>query len=153
MSGNVGLQGLLFTNAMAYQASTPTFSNGFLNYSVAGTHLDSEGNVFRGKYVFMMKDSVARCLYGFRDAPISGTVSVNSSDGQQQVAYTSVTNKDGWLKLRAEGFSFSNKTISAKLTQEPLKTAKKSITCTKGKVVKKVTAAAPKCPKGYKLKK
>lgn len=153
MSGNVGLQGLLFTNAMAYQASTPTFSNGFLNYSVAGTHLDSEGNVFRGKYVFMMKDSVARCLYGFRDAPISGTVSVTSSDGQQQVAYTSVTNKDGWLKLRAEGFTFSNKTISAKLTQEPLKTAKKTITCTKGKVVKKVTAAAPKCPKGYKLKK
>jgi hypothetical protein len=153
MSGNQGLQGLLFTNAMAYQASTPTFSNGFLNYSVAGTHLDSEGNVFKGSYVFMMKDSVARCLYGFRDAPISGTVSVTSSDGEQQVAYTSVTNKDGWLKLRAEGFTFSNKTISAKLTQEPLKAATKTITCIKGKTVKKVTSTAPKCPSGYKLKK
>jgi hypothetical protein len=153
MNGNQGLQGLLFTNAMAYQASTPTFANGFLNYSVAGTHLDSEGNVFRGKYVFMMKDSVARCLYGFRDAPISGTVSVTSSDGQQQVAYTSVTNKDGWLKLRAEGFTFSNKTISAKLTQEPLKAAIKTITCIKGKTTKKVSGTAPKCPSGFKVKK
>lgn len=153
MSGNKGLQGLLFTNAMAYQASTPTFANGFLNYSVAGTHFDHEGNLFQGSYVFMMKDSVARCLYGFRDAPISGTVSVTSSDGQQQVAYTSVTNKDGWLKLRAEGFTFSNKTISAKLTQAPIKAVKKTITCTKGKVVKKVTAIAPKCPAGFKVKK
>ena len=31
--------------------------------------------------------------------------------------------------------------------------AKKTITCYKGSVVKKVTAAAPKCPAGYKLKK
>ena len=153
MSGNQGLQGLLFTNAMAYQASTPTFANGFLNYSVAGTHLDHEGKLFEGSYVFMMRDSVARCLYGFRDAPISGTVSVTSSDGQQQVAYTSVTNKDGWLKLRAEGFTFSNKTISAKLTQEPLKVVAKTITCIKGKTTKKVSGTAPKCPSGYKVKK
>ena len=28
--------------------------------------------------------------------------------------------------------------------------ANKTITCYKGKIVKKVTAKAPKCPKGYK---
>ena len=29
---------------------------------------------------------------------------------------------------------------------------KKTITCTKGKLTKKVTAVKPKCPKGYKKK-
>ena len=30
---------------------------------------------------------------------------------------------------------------------------KKTITCTKGKIIKKITALKPKCPKGYKVKK
>jgi len=44
---------------------------------------------------------------------------VTSSDGQENVAYTNVTDRDGWLKLTAQGFTFSNPVISAKLTQAP----------------------------------
>jgi len=38
--------------------------------------------------------------------------------------------------------------------KEPVKTVpvKKTISCVKGKTVKKVTAVAPKCPAGYKKK-
>ena len=42
---------------------------------------------------------------------------------------------------------------SAKAAQDKTKTIKKrSITCVKGKVTKKVTAVKPKCPAGYKKK-
>jgi hypothetical protein len=37
-------------------------------------------------------------------------------------------------------------------TQPPVAKAKKTITCVKGKLTKKVTAVNPKCPKGYKKK-
>jgi len=39
-------------------------------------------------------------------------------------------------------------------SSKPLDNAKKvTITCTKGKLIKKVTAIKPKCPSGYKVKK
>jgi len=151
------LQGLVTTNAMMYQAKTPLFENGALTYKVAGVHLNDKGDVFRGSYNFIMRSSTARCLYGFSSAPVSGTVSVTSSNGEQQVAVTSVTEKDGWLKLSAQGFTFSSPTISAKLTQagtKPVvKPVIKTITCVKGKTTKKVSGTAPKCPSGYKVKK
>lgn len=142
-----GLQGLVTTNAMVYQPATPDFKNGFLEYSVGGVHLDQDGKVVLGTYNFLMKKSVAQCLYGFTSAPISGTVSVTSSDGQEQVAFTSVTEKDGWLKLTAEGFTFSSPKISAKLTQV---SPKKTIRCVKGKTVRVITGVSPVCPKGFK---
>lgn len=77
--------------------------------------------------------------------------------------------------MKAAGFTFSEKNIKVKLTQEVQKVeatptpspsattqgiveakkaiaVKKTITCTKGKTTKKVTAAKPFCPSGYKKK-
>ena len=174
-SDNTSFQGLLTTNAMVYQPDLPTFSSGMLDYTVAGVHYDANGEVFKGSYNFIMRDSVARCLYGFKGTgPISGSVSVTSSDGQENVAYTNVNDKNGWLTLTAQGFTFSTPTISAKLTQlsdpapaptsanptpDPSGTTagvasgkKITITCVKGKLTKKVSAVNPKCPAGYKKK-
>jgi hypothetical protein len=175
MNDTSSFQGLVNTNALVYQPSVPSFQDNTLNYQVAGQHYDWKGHVFQGTYSFIMRDSVARCLYGFRDAPISGIVSVTSSDGAEQVAYTNVSDRDGWLKLTAQGFTFSNPTISAKLIQAPevkptptpTQTAKpaasptptastnsklKAILCVKGKVVRQITGTNPKCPAGYKKK-
>ena len=175
MNENSSLQGLVNTNSLVYQPSVPSFEDGFLKYRVAGQHFDWRGEVFQGTYTFIMRSSVARCLYGFRDAPISGTVSVTSNAGDEQVAYTNVSERDGWLKLVAQGFTFSNPVISAKLTQEPEPVpspkpeeskpafpqaspsptpplTKHTITCIKGKSIKKVTGIKPKCPTGYKKK-
>ena len=169
MTDNRSLQGVLTTNAMVYQPELPMLQNGQLTYKVAGLHFDSQGNVFQGTYSFIMKDSVARCLYGFKGAgPISGTVTVTSSDGAENVAYTNVTDDGQWLKLTAHGFTFSNPTISAKLTQAGATTDApatgsgasagasasviKSITCAKGKLTKKVTGSSAKCPTGWKKK-
>ncbi len=88
-----GLQGLVTTNSMVYQPSTPNFDGSFLRYKVAGVHFDQDGNTVLGTYNFIMRSTVARCLYGFSKAPISGTISITSSNGQENVAVTSVSEK------------------------------------------------------------
>jgi hypothetical protein len=61
-----------------------------------------------------------------------------------------VGEKDGWLKLAAYGFTFSNKTIQVRLTQK-----RTTITCvslSKPTRTQKVSGFSPKCPKGFKRK-
>jgi hypothetical protein len=87
------------------------------------------------------------------------------------------TGTDKWLKLSARGFTFSSPTLKIKLNQEkpaapaasaaptqsapatsssqqavpaPKVAVKKSITCVKGKVTRKVVGTNPKCPAGFK---
>ena len=163
---NSRLQGIVTSNAMAYQAGLPQFTGSSLDYSVAGVHYNADKSLFKGTYRLIMRSDIARCLYGFSNAPIGGTVSVTSADGNEQVAYTNVTDRDGWLTLSAQGFTFSNPTISAKLTQassgsptpsptpssSSSRNSVKTIVCTKGKLYKRVTGVSPKCPAGYKKK-
>ena len=84
-----------------------------------------------------------------------------------------------WLKLSARGFTFSSPTLKIKLNQDKPATAaptapnnssataagsgnpapavkapakRLSITCVKGKVTRKISGVAPKCPAGFKKK-
>jgi hypothetical protein len=67
------------------------------------------------------------------------------------VATTALNEKNGWITLTANGFTFSSPTIKVKLTQDKAISKKKlTISCVKGKVTKKVTGLTPKCPSGYK---
>jgi hypothetical protein len=105
-----------------------------------------------------------------------------TGDNEQKVAVTSMTEANGWIKLSAYGFNFSTPTIRVKLSQEkanvpkiettqevspkvndiePVNVAskpiskvlqKKSITCVKGKITKKVSGSNPKCPTGFRKK-
>jgi hypothetical protein len=69
------------------------------------------------------------------------------------VATTTLNEKNGWITLTANGFTFSSPTLRVKLTQEKAVAKKKlTISCIKGKVTKKVTGTSPKCPSGYKKK-
>lgn len=144
--------GIVTTNAMAYDGVAPTFENGTLKYRVAGMHYMPDGKTLtEGTYDLVIKSATARCLYGFSSAPVSATISVVSDSGETKTAVTTVKEEGGWLKLRAYGFSFSSPQITVKLSQAKA-TVKTTITCTKGKMVKKVTAVGPKCPAGYKKK-
>jgi len=156
-----GVKGIVTTNASAYSAGPPFFVDGALKYQVAAPHFNPDGTVFKGDYTLILDSKVARCLYGFSNAPISATISVVNDKGEQSVATTTVTEKNGWLRLVARNFEFSSPSISVKLSQEgsasasatTSPTAKQStITCVKGKTIKKVTATNPTCPKGYKKK-
>lgn len=116
-AGQRGLIGLVTTNAMAYDQTAPKFSDGVLEYSVAGLHYLPNGKKALGVYDLVIRGDVARCLYGFSRAPISGKVAVLTSDGEAIVATTQVSEQNGWLKLAAYGFTFSEKTISVRVTQ------------------------------------
>ena len=145
--------GIVTTNATAFDGVAPDFQNGKLIYKVAGLHYQPDGKTLNeGSYDLVIRSDVARCLYGFSKAPISATISVVGEGGENRVATTVVSEKDGWLKLAAYGFNFSSPTISVKLSQAPAPAKKTTITCVKGKLTKKVTAVGPKCPSGYKKK-
>jgi hypothetical protein len=149
-----------------YIDGPPVFADGTLDYKVASTHFEPDGTtVFKGTYELIMSSTVARCIYKFTSAPISATVSITSDNGEANTATTLISEKNGWLKLAAYGFTFSSPTVRVKLTQEavaptpspsptvkPVIAKKTTITCVKGKTIKKVTAIKPKCPTGYKKK-
>lgn len=163
--------GIVTTNSTQYSAGPPALdkTEGTLNYVVASPHYGTKGDVFKGSYDLVMRSDVARCVYGFSKAPINASISITSADGTPQVATTLIGERNGWLYLQAKNFEFSAPIVKAKLTQvaEPTPTptptptatatpkpvAKKiTITCVKGKSVKKVTAVKPTCPSGYKKK-
>jgi hypothetical protein len=176
ISGATDLVGLVTTNAAVYAAGTPSFNseNQSLDYKVMAPHLTSKGEVFQGTYDLRIRSEVARCIYGFTSAPIQASISVLSEDGTMQRATQTVNEDKGWLSLSANGFTYSAPTIQVLLTQSeaaptpvpemttqatPAPIAaptvkKRSITCAKvsgkGKATKKVVAAKPTCPKGYK---
>jgi hypothetical protein len=168
------LTGLVTTNATQYSAGPPTFdkAEGTLVYKVAAPHFSSNGDVFKGRYNLTMRSDIARCVYGFTKAPIKAELSIVSADGSPQVATTILGEKNGWVFLSAANFEFSAPVIKAKLTQEvvveptptptatatptptkkPVVAKKTTISCVKGKTVKKVTAVKPTCPSGFKKK-
>jgi hypothetical protein len=156
------LAGVVTTNSTMYIDGPPTYKDGTLDYKVASTHYEADGTtVFKGTYELIMSSALARCIYKFTSAPISATVSITSENGEANAATTVISEKNGWLKLGAYGFTFSSPTVRVKLMQEapvavvtakPVAMKKSSITCVKGKITKKVTAIKPKCPTGYKKK-
>ena len=163
-----GLKGIVTTNSVAYSAGPPEFKDGSLNYQVSSPHFNPDGTTpFKGNYNLVMRSDVARCIYGFSNAPIRASISVLSSDGNNDVATSIAAEKDGWISLSANNFQFSAPVIQVKFTQDApaiaapapqpttavvvIKPVAKqiTITCVKGKTTKKVTAIKPACPKGY----
>jgi hypothetical protein len=124
-------------------------SKGFLNYEVGGMHyLPGGEELATGTYDLLMKSSVARCFYNLGTIPISAKVTVVNDKGRKEFATTTVSEKKGWLKLSAKGFTFSKKTIRAKITKAKATTITCVATADAAKS-KKVKAINPKCPKGF----
>ena len=158
------LSGVVTTNALVYHSGPPSFDKATqnLDYKVLSTHFSANGDVAKGTYDLIMSSSVARCIYGFTNAPISASLTILSEDGSPQVATQTINEKNGWLTLSAAGFTYSSPTIAVKLTQEKSAVATptpkapswaqgtKVITCVKGKTKKTVSGFNPKCPSGYK---
>lgn len=165
------LLGVVMTNSLVYSPNAPEFDGSQLNYQVGGLHFQPDGKTPNlGTYDLLMKSATARCLYNFTEAPLSASVSVTYADGgEQQISTTVLNEKDGWLHLGAYGFTFSSPILRVKLNGVPKAlpqnsanssakssptvkqpTKNYSITCVKGKVVKKVIAPKPNCPSGWK---
>jgi hypothetical protein len=118
--------GIVTTNSLGYSGESPEFSGGFLNYKVAGLHYQPDRTTLvQGSYDLVMRSETARCLYGFSNAPLSATVSITGG-GDKTIATTIVSEKNGWLKMAAYGFTFSNKVIKVKVTKAKPKATKKT---------------------------
>lgn len=176
------LMGVVATNSITYESQPPAFTDGALNYKVAGLRYLADGTtIFQGRYDLLMRSQFARCLYGYTDAPVIAEVGITNEEGTNIVETTVLKEANGWLLLGAYGFTFSSPTLKVKLIQEKVVTptpsptpsptptptnvaitpsptqwslseSKVTITCVKGKNVKKVNAVNPKCPKGFKKK-
>jgi hypothetical protein len=131
LAGKTEVLGMVSTNATLYNGVIPEFSSGYLSYDVAGLHYLPDGSLNRGTYDLLMSGNVARCLYGFTNAPVSATVAVVGEGGEEKVATVIVSEVDGWLKLAAYGFTFSQNEIKVKLTQPYSKTLTKFTGTTK----------------------
>ena len=64
--------GIVSSNATVYSDGAPILnaSSEALEYQVAAPHFDSHGEIFTGIYDLKIQSNVARCIYGFTDAPI-----------------------------------------------------------------------------------
>lgn len=170
-----GVQGVVATNASAYEATAPTYDKdtGTLNYRVAAPHFAPDGKTENiGTYGLSMSTSLIKCLYGVDQLPSSASIAITSSDGKERVSTVALQQVGNWVHLSAENFTFSSPTLKIKLNQSsapasnadasvqktatsaPAKASapKLTITCVKGKLTQKVSGTAPKCPAGFKKK-
>jgi len=183
-----GIQGVVTTNASAYEATAPKYNkeNGTLEYRVAAPHFAPDGKTENiGTYGLAMSITLLQCLYGITNVPTSASVSITTNSGVERVATVALNQIGKWVFLNAENFTFSSPTLRIKLNQtssavsqstgttevkkespapeakeikevaaaKPPAAAKKiTVTCTKGKLIKKLSGTNPKCPSGFKKK-
>ncbi|CAB5104302.1 unannotated protein [freshwater metagenome] len=114
------ITGIISTNATQYSAGPPTFDpvEQTLNYQVGAPHFTNKKIEFSGSYDLVIRSDVARCIYGFSNAPVKATISIIAPDGTNKVATTSLIEKDGWMFFSAKGFTYSSPTVQVKLFQE-----------------------------------
>lgn len=135
--------GISTTNAMLHSGSIPRYEKGFFSYEVSGLHYEPDGTTeFMGQYEMVMDEQLARCMFGFPKAPLSATVNVVNRNGTKAIATTTVGVKNKQLRLSANNFTFSKKTIQVQLR------AKGHSTCVRGDTVRYVKGT--RCPSGFK---
>jgi len=144
-----------------------------IEVSTTAPHYKSDGSLNTGYFQAKVTTEMAKCLWGVDlTKAVEAKISLNYENGEQvQVETWSGKLIGSEYVLTASGFHFSSPKISFKLAEEAKVVASptpsispeatlipqlvkftKTITCVRGKILKKVTAVSPKCPTGYKKK-
>jgi hypothetical protein len=161
------------TNAIYQEVPKWNPATESIDLKLWASHLKRDGSLNRGFYELNISDALAKCFWGIDVSTSTKARVIISYPGsnEEAVVETVITAfKNGIFQVQATNFTFSSPTIKTKILQQtssiettsatpivkpmPKATAlkKTTITCVKGKTVKKVTALAPKCPAGYKKK-
>ena len=133
-------------------------------FTAAAPHFDVDGTtVNRGFYRAYVPFNDAKVLWGLENPndaakALELSVTTDEATGEQIVENANIAAKNGVISIEYEGFKYSQPKLSVKMKKgyKPAAAAvvktpvKKTITCVKGKVTKKVTTAA--CPAGFKKK-
>ena len=109
--------GWVSTNAMVFEATPPVFDRvaGTMDFKVGGPHLTPQGGIATAEYDFLLRESVADCIWPGKDLTAVATVSVINAGESDEVASTSVGVSEGWVKFTARNFSFPALTTRANL--------------------------------------
>jgi hypothetical protein len=138
-----------------------------LEFSIFAPHTKADGTPNIGFFKLWASEKFLDCKYPTNTLTKSAklTVQILYEDGTVTAVSTVVNRNNGNIFFSADGFHFSapkvilkaeapapTPTATPKPTATPVVQKKVTITCVKGKLVKKVTAVKPVCPKGYKKK-
>ena len=134
-----------------------------ITVDVGAPHFFEDGiTEVEGWVELKLKGELVRHWWGIAPADATGNARVELTyrDGTTKLATVSAKYVPGsdWIDLRAYGFTYSNPVLKislkrpdvAKVTTTAKAKVSTTITCVKGKSVKKITAKS--CPKGYKKK-
>ena len=156
-SGNmfVGSNGVCELSTPVWNEEDKTFT-----WKVAAPHFAPDGvTVNRGFYKAVIPTADAELLWGLtnpKDAATALEISLETEESGATKAFTKVISvKNGNIIIDIAGFKYSRPKlkIGIKASYRSSKTAAKTtITCIQGKTQKKITAAKPVCPSGYKKK-
>lgn len=113
---------------------------------VGSPHYDVDGSVIDGWFEGAIRGRYVTERFGIAPATAAGRarLEIIYNDGVRKVA-TITANYDAksdWVYLKGYGFTYSNPKLVVKFGR--------TITCVKGKTIKKVTANKPLCPAGFK---
>lgn len=126
---------LIFGNGVG-GGSAPTFNNGLLDFNVSSPHFEPNGTTtFIGSYNAVIPMATAECMWKSKISQ-SQQLAVNIFETETGVAQTTTTAVDitpDLVKIRSNGFTYSNKTVRvtsgpAKPTGVKSKTSKGSAT-------------------------
>jgi hypothetical protein len=146
--------GIISTNATVYTPGPPSWSRktGEVSFEVGAPHLINEDQEFLGYYKLFVSELVANCVWGVNLANAQAKVEIVDSGDKTKAETTSVKLENGWVTFKAEGFTFSTPEIKVSLiaTKASTSVPTTTISCLKGKTVKKVTGKGARCPAGFK---
>lgn len=151
---NTGFVGSVSGNPMAIESTIPVWNtkDSTLNFVVASPHLTSEGEVASGFYELQIRENSAKCLWGVSITPQNVQISVVDQNGVPKVAIAAVSVRNGMVRFRATGFTYS--TARFKIGLKATKRAKlaERVRCAKKGVTKLQPKGATSCPKGWRRK-
>jgi hypothetical protein len=126
---------------------------------VGAPHYDLDGSVIEGWYEGAIRGRYITSRFGIKPELAAGNARLEVVYASGEIKLATITAKydakTDWLYLNGYGFTYSAPKLMVKFTNTKPVVApqtKKTITCVKGKVTKKVTALTPVCPAGYKKK-
>jgi hypothetical protein len=151
----VGSNGVCGLSTPSWDEATKSFS-----WQVAAPHFAPDGTtVNKGFYKAVIPVADAKLLWGMtnaNDAVSALEVSLTTEANGTAAFLKSISVKNGNIIIDVSGFQYSRPKlkIGIKKGYKPSSKIlnKTTITCIKGKTVKKITAVMPACPTGYKKK-
>lgn len=142
--------------------STPVWSeeNKEFTWRAAAPHFAPDGvTVNKGFYKAVIPTADAALIWGMtnpNDAATALEITLTTEAGGTAASLKSISVKNGKIIIDVSGFEYSRPKLKIGIKKGYKPSAKilnkTTITCIKGKAVKKITAVSPACPAGYKKK-